>query len=241
MPALTVRDLPASERPRERLAAWGPERLSVQELLACILGRGIAGESVLVTAQRLLQAFGDVQGLLRASVEELSRVRGVGPAKAAQLQAALELRRRAEVPRTGSSPMLLDSSETAAALAAHHLQGKAQEQCIALLLDTRHRLIRIAEIAQGTLNASLVHPRDIFKAAIAANAAAVIVAHNHPSGDPAPSEEDRLLTQRIFEAGRLMGIAVLDHLIVAGGDHYSFRAEGAFASRPRRTTRRRHR
>ncbi|MBI4354879.1 MAG: DNA repair protein RadC [Candidatus Omnitrophica bacterium] len=239
MPSLTVRDLPVSERPRERLIAWGPERLSAQELLACVLGRGIAGESVLVTAQRLLQAFGDLRGVRRASVEELSAVHGVGPAKAAQLKAAFELHRRADASTDGSQPPLVESSEAAIALAGHHLRGKTQEQCIALLLDSRHRLIRIAEIAQGTVNASLVHPRDIFKAAIAANATALILAHNHPSGDPAPSDEDLVLTERVVATGHLVGIAVLDHLIIGRDSHCSFLAQGWLAQPPRSRPRRR--
>ena len=224
MPAsLTVLDLPRSERPRERLARLGAESLSEQELLACILGRGIAGESVLVTARRLLAAFGSLRGLAAASVEQLSAVHGIGPAKAAQLKAAVEVARRITPGPTEARP-LVDSAEAAAELLRLHLLDKSKEHVVALLLDNRHRLIRLAPVAIGSLSASLVHPRELFKDAIAASAAAVIVAHNHPSGDPEPSEHDVALTRRLDEAGALLGIEVLDHLIIAAHGVVSLRA-----------------
>jgi DNA repair protein RadC len=183
---LTVRDLPLSERPRERLARLGAETLSEQELLACILGRGIAGESVLVSARRLLAAFGNVRGIAEASVEQLVNVHGIGPAKAVQLKAAVELARRIAPAPNGHRPVI-DSQDAAAALVCPHLLDKKKEHFVALLLDNRHQLIRMSPIAIGSLSATVVHPRELFKEAIAASAAAIIVAHNHPSGDPAPS------------------------------------------------------
>ena len=227
--SLTVRDLPASERPRERLVAVGPEALSEQELLCCILGRGIAGESVLVTAQRLLQAFGGVRGIADASVEQLGRVRGVGPAKAAQLKAAVELARRVIRPST-ATPLAIDTPEAAAGLLRPHLLEKKKEHFVALLLDNRHHAIRVAPISVGSLSASLVHPRELFQEAIRASAAAVIVAHNHPSGDPAPSEHDVALTKRLAQAGKLLGIEVLDHLIIAARGVVSLKALGVIGS-----------
>jgi DNA repair protein RadC len=220
----TVRDLPLSERPRERLARLGPDALSDQELLACVLGRGISGESVLVSAQRLLAAFGTLQGIGEASVEQLSGVHGIGPAKATQLKAAIELARRS-VPAANGRPVV-DGVEPAAALLRPHFLGKKKEHVVALLLDNRHRLIRLAPVAIGSLSASLVHPRELFKEAIAASAAAVIVAHNHPSGDPDPSEHDLELTRRLTQAGRLLGIEVLDHLIVGSSGVVSLRGLG---------------
>ncbi|MBI4322707.1 MAG: DNA repair protein RadC [Candidatus Omnitrophica bacterium] len=222
---LTVRDLPASERPRERLVALGAEALSEQELLCCILGRGIAGESVLVTAQRLLKAFGDVRGIAEASVEQLAEVRGVGPAKAVQLKASAELARRVAKPRS-SGPHPIDTAEAAAALLQPRLAEKKKEHFLALLLDARHHLIRISPIAVGSLSASLVHPRELFKEAIAASAACVIIAHNHPSGDPAPSEHDVTLTKRLVQAGKLLGIEVLDHLVIGSRECTSLKALG---------------
>ena len=242
MPAtLTVRDLPLAERPRERLTHLGAEALSEQELLACLLGRGIAGESVLETARRLLAAFGSLRAIGEASVEQLSSVHGVGPAKAVQLKAAAEFSRRAGVLSRQARPRI-DSVETAASLLRPRLDGKTKEHFLAVLLDNRHQLIRVSEIAIGSLSATLVHPRELFKEAIAASAAAVILAHNHPSGDPEPSDDDVALTRRLFEAGSLLGIEVLDHLIIASRGVVSLRAAGLMgdraAPRPARRARR---
>ncbi len=225
---LTVHDLPVSERPRERLIALGAEALSEQELLCCLLGRGIAGESVLVTAHRLLKAFGSVRGIAEASVEDLSNVRGIGQAKSVQLKAAAELARRmAAAPERRPPPV--ETAEAAEALIRPHLRDKRKEHFVALLLDARHRVIRLAPIAVGSLSASLVHPRELFKEAVAAHAAAMIVAHNHPSGDSQPSDHDVRLTKRLVQAGRLMGIEVLDHLIVSAGPTVSLKALGMMA------------
>ena len=230
---LTVRDLPLSERPRERLTRLGAEALSEQELLACLLGRGVAGDSVLVTAQRLLAAFGDVSGIAEASVEQLMSVHGIGQAKAVQLKAAAELARRMSSAANGHQP-IIDSTEAATAAVRPHLIDKKKEHFVAILLDTRHRLIRISPIAVGSLSATLVHPRELFKEAIAASAAAIIVAHNHPSGDPAPSAHDVELTKRLMDAGALLGIEVLDHLIIATEGVVSLHTAGMINPRTRR-------
>ena len=223
---LTIRDLPVSERPRERLTALGPEAVSDQELLCCLLGKGIAGESVLVTAQRLLAAFGNLAGLAEASVEQLAQVRGVGPAKAVQLKAAVELARRLTDTWKKSAPRPVETAEDAEALLRPALLQKKKEHFVILLLDNRRRLIRLSPIAVGSLSASLVHPRELFKEAIAASAAAVILAHNHPSGDPHPSEQDLTLTKRLVQAGKLLGIEVVDHLILGSEGTVSLKALG---------------
>ena len=222
---LTVQDLPLSERPRERLVHLGAEALSEQELLACLLGRGVAGESVLMSAHRLLGSFGTLRGLAEASVEQLSSVHGIGPAKAVQLKAAVEFARRLGRASTELRPVI-DSLEAAAAVLRPALAEKKKEHVLAMLLDNRHRLIRMSAIAVGSLSASLVHPRELFKDAIAASAAAVIVAHNHPSGDPEPSAHDLQLTARLVDAGVVLGIEVLDHLIVGADRVVSLRAAG---------------
>lgn len=224
--ALTVRDLPAAERPRERLAQQGAGALAAAELIACVLGRGISGESVLTTAQRLLAKFGSPRGIAGATLEELSQVWGIGPAKAAQLKAACELGRRAELDPRAPQSGVVDSADAAARLARRQLAGKSKEHFILLLLDTRHRLIRSAEISVGTLDMSVVHPRETFREAITAGAAAILLAHNHPSGDPSPSAEDLELTRRLMEGGRLLGIPVLDHLIVGAREVLSLRQAG---------------
>ena len=222
---LTVRDLPLAERPRERLVSLGPDALSEQELLACVLGRGISGESVLEAARRLLAAFGSLRGIAEASVEQLAEVHGIGPAKAAQLKAAAEFAKRAAM-RSPEPPACIDSLEAAAALLRPRLAEKRKEHFLAVLLNNRHQLIRISEIAIGSLSATLVHPRELFTEAIAASAAAVIIAHNHPSGDPEPSDDDIALTRRVVEAGALLGIEVLDHVIIASRGVVSLRAAG---------------
>ncbi len=222
---LTVQDLPPSERPRERLIALGAESLSEQELLCCILGRGISGESVMITAQRLLREFGSLRTLAEASIEQLAEVRGIGHAKAVQLKASVELARRVSRP-SDDHPPRVESVDDAAKLLRPALIDKKKEHFVALLLDARHHLIRLSPIAVGSLSASLVHPRELFKEAIAASAAAVIIAHNHPSGDPEPSDHDLVLTKRLVQAGKLLGIEVLDHLIIASRDTVSLKARG---------------
>lgn len=228
--SLTVQQLPASERPRERLMRLGAEALSEQELLAALLGRGIAGESVLVSARRLLAAFGSLRGVADASIEQLCGVHGIGAAKAVQLKAAVEIARRLAVASNGHRA-IIDSPEAAAAVLRPHLSDKKKEHVVALLLDARHRLIRLSPIAIGSLSATLVHPRELFHEAISASAAAVIVAHNHPSGDPAPSEHDVELTRRLVAAGELLGIEVLDHVILGGQAVVSLKAAGFFRER----------
>ena len=222
----TVRDLPAPERPRERMVALGADKLSLVELLACLLGRGSAGQSVLVTAQRILSRFGTLTAVAQASVEELAQIPGIGVAKAVQLKAACELSRRMESETAVPSGPPLETVEAAGRLARRFLSGRRKEHFIILLLDSRHRVLRAAEISVGSLDMSVVHPRETFREAISACAAAIIVAHNHPSGDPTPSREDLDLTRRLIEAGKLLGIPVLDHLIVGRGEVLSLQTNG---------------
>ncbi len=227
--SFTIHDLPVSERPRERLLKFGSEALSAQEILALVLGRGIAGESVMVTAQRLLSEFGNLKGIADASIEELSKVRGIGVAKAAQLKASFELANRVEesylYEKEGKTVRTL---EDAVNLVKSRLRGKKKEHFIVLLLDTRSHLITTSEISIGSLDTSIAHPREVFKEAISASASSCIFIHNHPSGDPTPSEDDIELTKRLVEAGEIIGIDVKDHIIITDKDFISLKERGIF-------------
>jgi len=226
--SFTIHDLPVSERPRERLQKFGAEALSAQEILAVILGRGIAGESVMMTAQRLLSQFGSIKGIAGASLEELSQVKGIGPAKASQIKAAFELANRLEgYPEPGKKPVVKTPDEVVS-LVRGKLKGKQKEHFLALLLDTRGQLIKISEISIGSLDSSIVHPREVFKEAISASAASVIFAHNHPSGIPEPSEDDVKLTERLAQTGEVIGIEVLDHIVISDNNYVSLKRQGLF-------------
>lgn len=224
--SFTIRDLPASERPRERLRRFGAEALSAQELLALILGRGFPGESVMVTAQRLLSKFGNIKAISEASLEELSKVRGMGLAKAAQIKAAFELGRRGEIELIKFSQKPIEYSEDVVKIIAKDLKDKKKEHCRAILLNSRNQVINVVEVSIGSLNANIVHPREVFKEAIRASAASIILIHNHPSGDLRPSNDDLELTKRLIKAGKLLGINVLDHIIISREGFLSFKRKG---------------
>jgi DNA repair protein RadC len=224
MQGFTINDLPKSERPRERLQKHGAEALSSQELIALILGRGIKGESVLVTAQRLLSAFGNVENISHASIEELSAIKGVGLAKAAQLKASFELAKRKEDHDERQIPV--KSHLDVIKLVKQKLKDKKKEHFLIICLDTRNNLIKISSISTGTLDANLVHPREVFKEAIQSLAFSIILVHNHPSGSPEPSEADIDITKRIVETGKVVGIDVLDHIIVTENKSFSFKEKG---------------
>jgi DNA repair protein RadC len=223
--SFTIHDLPLSERPRERLLKLGPEALSSQEILALILGRGIAGESVMVTAQRLLSEFGNLKGIANASVEELSKVKGIGIAKAAQIKASFELSKRIDEDLLYEKKRV-KTPEQVLSLVKAKLKGKKKEHFLALLLDTRNQLIGISNVSVGSLDTNIVHPREVFKEAISSSASSCIFVHNHPSGDPTPSEDDMELTKRLAKAGEIVGIDVLDHIIVTDNDFISLKERG---------------
>ena len=226
--SFTVHDLPLSERPRERLLKLGSEALSAQEILALILGRGIRGESVMMTSQKLLSRFGNLKGVANASVEELIQTRGIGPAKAAQMKAALELSKRLEADVDEKPQPVLKSPEDVAAVMRSKLKGKKKEHFWVICLDTRNRLINCKPVSIGSLDTSIVHPREVFKEAVSSSSSSVIFVHNHPSGDPEPSKEDVELTKRLAKAGEIVGIDVLDHIIVCDKSYLSLKAKNLF-------------
>jgi DNA repair protein RadC len=226
--SFTVHDLPLGERPRERLLKLGSEALSVHEILAVILGRGNKGESVMDISQNLIKRFRSLKGVASASVEELTQMKGIGPAKAAQIKAALELGKRLEADAGEKPKPILKSPDDVAAEVRSQLKGKKKEHFLVLCLDTRNRLIASRLVSVGSLDTSIVHPREVFKEAVSACAASVIFAHNHPSGDPEPSKEDVELTKRLAKAGEIMGIDVLDHIIVCDKSYLSLKARNLF-------------
>ena len=222
--SFTIHDLPKEERPRERLVKFGEQALSAQELLQLILGRGVAGESVAVTAQKLLAQFGSLQKLAEASIEELSSIKGIGLAKAAQIKAAFEISRRLSTQAPTYKSKELTDPEKVYRLIKSKLKDYHKEHFYIIVLNSRGH--SIAEVSVGSLNASVVHPREVFAEAIKNKAASVILAHNHPSGDPEPSEDDLLLTKKLVESGKILGIEVFDHIIVVKDGFFSFKNKG---------------
>ncbi len=219
--SFTIHDLPADERPRERLVKFGEQALSAQELLQLILGRGSAGESVVVTAQKLLSQFGSLQRLAEASIEELSLIKGIGLAKAAQIKAVFEIGRRLSTQTSPYKSKELTDPEKVYRLIKSKLKDYHKEHFYIIILNSRN--CSVAEISIGSLNASIVHPREVFAEAIKNKAASVIFVHNHPSGDPEPSEGDLVMTRRLIEASKILEIEVIDHIIITSNSFLSFK------------------
>jgi len=220
-----ITDLATSERPRERLAALGAGALSSAELIAILLRTGIEGLNAVQLAQDLLMDLGGLAGLHRVPYEELRSRRGIGPAKAAQLKAAVELGRRLGAAVPEDRPTIQSPSD-AAALLLYEMGALEQEHLRVLLLDTRNRLIRTIEVYRGSLNTSLIRVGEVFRDAVRSNAASIIIVHNHPSGDPTPSPEDVSVTRALVEAGSLLDIEVLDHLVIGKNCFVSLKSKG---------------
>ena len=221
----TVRDLPIEERPRERLQRIGVDNISTQELLALLIEKGGKGQNVLTVAQNLLAHFGNLNKMKNASIEELQKVKGIGFATACKLQAAFKLGEKAEsqLKKYGEK---IDSPEDVFNLLKKEVGNKKKESFYLLSLTTRNNLINVDKVSTGTLSASLAHPREVFTSAIKNSASSVIIAHNHPSGDAQPSEDDLEITKRLVKAGNILGIDVTDHVIVAEGNYFSFKDKG---------------
>jgi DNA repair protein RadC len=224
--SFTIHDLPPAERPRERLKAVGADNLSSQELLAILIGRGIPGKSAITIANELVSRFHGVQGIGEATIEELSAVKGVGLAKAAQIKAAFAIGKRRDLEKEEIYPDPIKDPKSLVKAVRASIQEKAKEHFKIAVLNTRNRITRILNVSTGTLNASLVHPREVFRDAISHSASSIILVHNHPSDDPEPSDDDLTLTRRLVDAGRLMGIEVLDHIIITRKGFTSFKEKG---------------
>ncbi len=224
-PRRAIRHWPEGERPRERLLRQGAASLTDAQLLAIVLRVGRDRASAVEVAMEVLDAVGGVQGLGQSGIDELRRVRGVGAAKAAQVKAAVELGRRAMAAPLSTGRRLSSSGEV---FRIYHsrLRDLRQECFLLVLLDAKHAVLRDVTVSQGSLTMSLVHPREVFAPAVRESAAAVIALHNHPSGDPEPSAEDRALTARLASVGQLLGIPLLDHVVIGDGRYVSFADRG---------------
>jgi len=213
------------DRPREKLLRLGAASLGDNELLAVVLGSGARRADVLAAANAILSAAGGLHGISRTGIDDLRRIRGVGAARAAQVLAAVELGRRTLVHQPGTRPQFASPRDMAMFLLPQ-FGSRPVEQFGVVLLDTKYRLLRTSVVSVGTLDSSPAHPREVFREATRAAAAAIVLFHNHPSGDPTPSPEDCDLTNRLSEAGRLIGIRVLDHVILADTRYFSFKEAG---------------
>lgn len=221
----TVKDMPEHERPRERLQRHGPEALSTPELLAIILRTGVGGTNVLTLATQLLAEYKSLSGLARADFAQLTQTHGLGPAKAAQLMAALELGRRL-MRETPDEPLQIRAPEDAARYLMPAMSFYEQEHFVVLYLNTRNHVIDQEDLYRGGLNTAIVRVAEVFRGAIRRNCNAILVAHNHPSGDPTPSPDDIALTRKLVETGKLLEIELLDHLVIGQHRYVSLRERG---------------
>jgi len=225
-----LKNWPKEERPRERLLRQGADKLSDAQLVGFILRTGAGGKTAIDVGRELLDKFGGLSGIAQAGTTELCGVQGIGPAKAAEIKAAMELGRRHQRPTLAGASLC--ASQDVAEYFQPWLRDIKKEEFRCVLLDKKNRVIREETVSTGSLTASLVHPRETFKTAVRESAAAVIFVHNHPSGDIKPSQEDILLTRRLVQAGDVLGIKVLDHVIVGDGGHFSFRDSGLLQHAP---------
>ena len=219
---MKIKDLPKIERPREKLIAKGAENLKDSELLAILLRTGTIGKNVIEIASQILSKYSKKR-LLQMTYNDLSKISGIDSAKATTLLAAFELSKRALEVNDTNLPVISDAKDAVAQLS--DMRDLKKEHLVALYLNAKNQLVHKETISMGTLNANLVHPREVFEPALKYSAAQIIAAHNHPSGDPKPSEDDLEVTKRLTEAGKMMGIEVMDHVIISKNSHFSFKEE----------------
>ncbi|WP_435925696.1 RadC family protein [Paenibacillus sp. DYY-L-2] len=220
-----LRDLPDEERPRERMLRYGAGVLSQTELLAILLRTGTRNESAIHMAQRLLAEIGGIRGIMDLSLDELTKMKGIGPAKAVQIKAGIELGQRLAKARTPEA-RIIRSPRDAADQVMEELRYLQKEHFVCLFLNTKNHIIAQETLSVGSLNASIVHPREVFRAAIKCSSASIVCVHNHPSGDPSPSPEDIRMTDRLCRAGEIVGIDVLDHIVIGDGSFVSLKEQG---------------
>ncbi|PZD94116.1 hypothetical protein DNH61_19370 [Paenibacillus sambharensis] len=222
---LVLRDVPNEDRPRERMMTIGAEALSHAELLAILLRTGTRNESAVHLASRILSSCGGLRNLTDMSLAELTAIRGIGPAKAVQLRAGIELGRRLSQSRD-EDRLTIRRPQDAADYLMEEMRYLKKEHFVCLFLNTKNQVIGRETLSIGTLNASLVHPREVFRAAMKCSSASLVCVHNHPSGDPSPSPEDIAITERLCKAGELVGIDVLDHIVIGDNRYVSLKEQG---------------
>lgn len=223
--SLFIKDFPKEERPRERFIHQGPKSLSNQELLAILLRTGTKSESVLQLSQRLLKHFDGLRMLTDASLDELMKIKGIGTAKAIQILAAVELGRRI-ANLAYHDRYVIRTPEDGAKYVMEDMRFLSQEHFVCLYLNTKNQVLHRQTVFIGSLNASIVHPREIFREAFRRSAATIICLHNHPSGDPTPSREDIEVTKRLVESGKILGVEILDHIIIGDKRYVSMKEKG---------------
>ncbi|MFD2628686.1 DNA repair protein RadC [Oceanobacillus kapialis] len=223
--SIMIKNVPKNDRPRERMLEYGADHLSNQELLAILLGSGTKAESVMALSNRVLMHFEGLKLLHDATIEELIAIKGIGNAKGVQLLSAIELGKRMHLYKPDSR-YVIRSPEDGANYVMEEMRSLKQEHFVVLFLDTKNQVIHRQTIFIGSLNASIVHPREVFREAVKRSAASIIVIHNHPSGDPTPSKEDIHVTKRLVDSGKMIGIELLDHLIIGDRKFISLKEKG---------------
>lgn len=224
-PTIMIKDVPKQDRPRERLLELGPQHLSNQELMAILLGSGTRQESVMTLAQRIMMYFEGLNLLRDAAIEELIAIKGIGAAKGVLILAAIELGKRMHKLKP-QERYVIRSPEDGADYIMEEMRSLSQEHFVCIFLNTKNQILHRQTIFIGSLNASIVHPREVFREAVRRSAASIICAHNHPSGDPSPSQEDIHVTKRLSECGKMIGIELLDHLVIGDRKFVSLKEKG---------------